>query len=180
METWKPIPFAPGYDVSDLGRVRSWRPWGGRGKTVCAGSRLKSQRKDRNGYFRVTLIVAGRLESHWVSRLVARVFLGEPPAGKPYACHDDGNPENNSLANLKWGDQRDNGADMIRHGRSLPGERNASAKLGENDAREVLRMLSRGSTQQAVADCFGLHQAHVSRIALGKCWKHLQPTEAGA
>lgn len=114
-EVWRPIPFAPGYEVSDVGRVRCWL-------APRTGATLTTPRDIRGadyfGYRNMFIHVRGVTSRVFgVHRLVLFAFRGDPPAGKPFACHRDGNPANNRLENLYWGSPADNAADAVRHGR---------------------------------------------------------------
>lgn len=176
MESWKPIPFAPDYDVSDHGRVRSWKQWGGRASGRRSTPFLKRQRKDRNGYLRVTLMIGEKLETHRVARLVALAFVGEPPTGMRLVRHLDGSPTNNVPGNLAWGDDAGNAADKVRHGRSMQGERHANAKISNEESGEVVRMCSIGIAHKVIAARFGISKSLVSMIHNGKVRNHLRVT----
>lgn len=52
------------------------------------------------GYKRVCLTKDGKKKYHFVHRLVAQAFIPNPD-NKPEIDHIDGNPENNSVTNLK-------------------------------------------------------------------------------
>lgn len=52
-----------------------------------------------------------------VHRLVLEAFIGPRPPGM-YGCHNNGNPTDNRLRNLRWATPRENVADMHRHGTS--------------------------------------------------------------
>lgn len=114
-EEWRPIPGYEGhYSVSSRGRVRSeprvlrdGRRW--QGKVLTA-------RVQRSGYLEVNLGGALNRKRHLVHRLVCMAFKGDPPEGKPYACHLDGNRFNNASSNLYWGSPSDNMYDRTRHG----------------------------------------------------------------
>lgn len=176
MENWKPIPFAPLYEVSDRGRVRSWvQRW-------CQERRAKPLMlrpgRHKLGYRNVSLSTGGAKKGYWVHRLVALVFHGEPPPGKKQVRHLDGNPGNNRASNLAWGTAIENGADTVRHGRSRPGARNGMAKLTDAIVSDIVRRVKSGERQVAVARTYGLCQSHVSRIISGEHWKHLQTVPA--
>jgi hypothetical protein len=59
------------------------------------------------GYLRLNLSKEGRPRKEYVHRLVARAFLPNP-LGLGYVNHKDANPQNNSVNNLEWCDQREN------------------------------------------------------------------------
>lgn len=116
MEEWRPIPGFPGYEVSDLGRVRSyWR----RGQAELADEPvlLKLSRIGRAGHLCVGLREGGdatRFRTKRVHTLVLEVFVGPRPPGME-CRHLDGDPTNNVPANLQWGTRRENADDRVRH-----------------------------------------------------------------
>lgn len=115
---WRDIPGYEGlYRVSRAGRIWSvprvvstshgrYRPIEGR---------ILKPLVTRQGYLRVALSKNGRRAHLFVHRLVALAFLGEPPAGT-VVCHNDGNPQNNHVANLRWDTQSNNQLDAVYHG----------------------------------------------------------------
>jgi hypothetical protein len=124
-EIWRPIAGRDGYEVSDLGRVRSVDRVLARrlrsGRIVYAnlkGRELK-RHKLRHGYLRARL---GQGQA-CVHQLVLEAFVGPRPAGHQ-AAHGDGNPGNNVLSNLRWATPKENAADMLVHGTRLFGSKN--------------------------------------------------------
>ena len=121
METWKPVlGFEGHYEVSDQGRVRSldrtvshWR----------GGTRLRRGRCLKpgvaggvGGYLHVVLMSDGKTRcNRTVHRLVLEAFVGLRPEGMQ-ACHNDGDPHNNALSNLRWDTPASNNADKKAHG----------------------------------------------------------------
>ena len=53
---------------------------------------------------------------HYVHRLVALAFLGQPPVGKYLVRHLNGDKRDNRVENLAWGDDADNMADSLLQG----------------------------------------------------------------
>lgn len=110
VERWRPIKGSEVYEVSDMGRVRSWWNRGGSGKRgMGKKARVLALRISNHGYVKVRLYTcdakAGREE--WVHRLVLEVFVGEPE-GEQQAHHRDSRITNNRLSNLEWLGARDN------------------------------------------------------------------------
>lgn len=105
-EEWRTIPGWPGYEVSNLGNLRSLKP-GKQGPKVA--------RLDRRGYWRVSLSVAGVTKNRRVHQLVALAFLGPRPDGCEVR-HLDGNRTNNNAENLAYGTSAENRADTLAHG----------------------------------------------------------------
>ena len=75
---------------------------------------------------------------------------------------------------LFLGTHADNHADMAAKGRESRGETHASAKLSDDDAREIRRLHDElGWTQSALAEKFGVVFQHISRIVRRERWAHL-------
>ena len=112
MENWIPIPGRDGYEVSDLGRVRSLDrevPHRTSGKLTLRGRILKPSTIAKQ-YPAVTL--QGKLLS--IHSLVLLAFRGEPKTGE-VVRHLNGNPRDNRLENLEYGTPKENSQDMVRH-----------------------------------------------------------------
>ena len=158
-ERWRQVPGYKDYDVSDLGRVRSWK--GGK-------SRLMKTRKGGDGYPRVTLqSVAGVKKVERVHLLVARAFLG--PARGRLVRHKDGNKARPKLTNLEYGTFLDNSEDKHKHGTDQVGERNSQAELVKKHARQIFKLKGK-YTQQEIAEMFGISRQAVSDIHRGITW----------
>ena len=115
METWRPVVGCDFYDVSSLGRVRSWRKKGRTIRKRHDEPRVMRQRLDKDGYPRITLCVSRVMIDRAVHHLVLEAFVGLRKKGLE-TRHLDGNPANNRLENLKWGTSLENSADAVRHG----------------------------------------------------------------
>lgn len=120
-EQWRPvIGWEGAYEVSDAGRVRSIDRVVHRSDGVISlirGKLLKPcAMPGGRGHLFVNLSAPGvgaRLES--VHRLVLIAFVGQAPDGME-CCHNDGDPTNNQLANLRWDTRSENMRDRFRHG----------------------------------------------------------------
>lgn len=170
-EEWRPVPFAEGYEVSDLGRVRSRRSINGLGGLrdewrIVTGSTVE------DGYQLHRFQLAdGTVKQMQVHRLVGLVFIGPPPFPGAEVRHWDGDPGNNRLTNLLYGTRKENAADQERHGTRKRGEKVETATLTNDQVREIAAMLTVSVPQQEIADRFGVTQAAVSLIALGRTWQ---------
>lgn len=168
-EEWREIPEWPGYEVSSLGRVRSWKKKIGRRSNPI----IRSPHQMKNGYLLVGFKDGGRKNAFLVHRLVLLAFRGEAPAGME-ARHLNGICTDNRLCNLAWSTHLSNIRDKFRHGTNGNGMRNAAAKLSEEDVREIRRLAQEGRVyQRDIAAQFGIGQSQVSRIKKGIEWSHL-------
>lgn len=117
-ERWLPVVGYEGYyEVSDLGRVRSVDRCisGPGGYPRRQPGRLLTQKPLPFGHMTVNLWKLGVGRTLLVHRLVLLAFVGEGPDGTE-CCHNDGDPANNSVSNLRWDTRSENLRDRVRHG----------------------------------------------------------------
>lgn len=88
-------------------------------------------------------------------------------------CHDDGNPANNHLSNLKWGTKLDNADDKHRHGTMYRGEPHHYSKLTEAQVREIRRLYDAKVRLCTIAVQFGIDRQHVFNVGKRKSWRHV-------
>lgn len=121
----------------------------------------------------VTVGVGGR-RSKLAHRVMWESQHGPIPAGL-VVRHSCDVPSCVNPDHLLIGTVADNNRDRDERGRhvALLGSRNGFAKLDEDQVRRIKAMLLDGASQYDVADRFGVHQATVSGIALGKRWRHV-------
>lgn len=175
-EIWKPIPEFPGYEVSNLGQVRSWKI---RGRTTrpVTKPRLLTQtpRNSNRKYLSVKLYRDDIGHTFSVHRLVLEAFVGPMPAGQEVR-HLNGDETNNSLTNLAYGTHEENIADQRAHGTMvrLNGESHGGSVLTDSDVLEIRRIYAAGEMNQyQLAEKFGVHQTNISLIVRRKKWTHL-------
>jgi hypothetical protein len=125
----------------------------------------------RGGYLTVNLSDGLKKTCHSVHRLVLEAFVGPRPVGL-ICCHNDGDPSNNRVENLRWDSYRANSEDMLRHGTRLMGEQ-SNAKLTEEAVHEIRRLRSGGGKFADLARRFGVSPQNVEAIVYRRSWKHL-------
>ena len=134
---------------------------------------LKPGVDPRYGHLHVSLCRNGEGITTSVHRIVALAFLGKEPVGKPYVCHKDGDPTNNHVENLYWGTPEQNCADAKKHGTSNVGSRNGSAKLTEDQVRNIHALILEGFSCSEIADSYDVHSETIRSIKSGKSWSHV-------
>ena len=77
-------------------------------------------------------------------RAVMSVVLGRQLGRDEFVCHRDDDRRNNWPQNLYIGDYHSNAADSLRNGGRVRGEQHPSAKLSDEQVREIRRALARG------------------------------------
>lgn len=118
-EEWRAIPGYEGsYEVSGLGRVRSLDRWitcrdGSR--RFFRGGMLRSHPHPYTGHLLIKLRIDGEVSHCRVHVLMMLAFVGPRPDGME-VCHNNGVPDDNRLANLRYGSNRENRLDSVLHG----------------------------------------------------------------
>jgi hypothetical protein len=87
-------------------------------------------------------------------------------------CHDDGDRQNNQLANLRWDTRLANADDRRKHGTKLLGSKYPTAKLTEETAAKV-RGLKGQVSQSRLAIMFGVSPSAIQAVHDGRTWKHV-------
>lgn len=108
-EIWKDIEDYKGYQVSNLGRVRTFNKityTEKHGKRHWKNRILKERLDKKNKMLSVYLYKNGKGKSYLIHRLVAETFLGKQE--NMTVNHKDGNRYNNKLDNLEWLSLKDN------------------------------------------------------------------------
>lgn len=165
--TWRAIDGWPEYEVSDQGQIRRTR--------IVAGARgiyLKGWTNPITGYRQVGLTRNGKTTCYLISRLVATAFLGPPPPSTE-AAHWDRDPQNNHLSNLRWATPSENQHDKYRHGTDRQGIKSPSAKLTEEQVKEIRRRAAAGEPYHAIAAAYGVARSVPYNIHHRRTWKHL-------
>lgn len=161
-EEWRAVPGADGYEVSDHGRVRCWRP-----KPYSAQppveARIVKPRTGTNGYQNVILGFKGKTGQ--IHRMVAEVFVAGQSAGLEVA-HENGDRLDNRATNLAWKTRRENIADKRRHGTH-------GKTLTEDSVEEIRNSYIPGVTTYVyLAHRYGLTPSYVGKIIRRQSWSN--------
>jgi hypothetical protein len=113
-------------------------------------------------------------------RVALELSEGCPLAADERACHTCDFPPCCNPQHLFRGTQAENLADASRKGRLVgnhgmfQGERNHSAKLTEQDVREIRRRAAMGERQDDIAADFGITDGMVPQIHTRHAWRHVR------
>lgn len=143
------------------------------------------------GYHVVHIRKDGVTRTLRVNNLVARAFHGDPPVGRPYACHRNGIRTDNRADNLYWGSPADNSLDCRRHNQyetqvivrtDVPtrvrpmGDHHPVSKVTRHQVLEIRRAHRRLlMANMDMARAVGLSESGINFILCGKTWRHLLP-----
>lgn len=170
-EIWKDIPGYEGrYQASTEGRIRSVTHRvrlvvrGKETTRLMQGRVLRPGRYSKSGH--VSVVLGHGAGGSPVHQLVALTFLGPAP-NDCEVCHNDGDPANNALSNLRYDTRSENIKDVLRQGGRW-------RKLTREDVQEIREMLKNGYKGKEIADCFSISQNCVSAIKTGRTFGWLR------
>lgn len=160
---WKVIKAYPKYIVSDSGLVKR------------IGGKVLNPGTDLQGYRVVTLYNGSRSskKNFKVDRLVLMTFVSNQPKGTE-SCHNNGDPSDNRLINLRWDTHSNNVLDAIKHNThvSTQGSNNGRSKLMVEDALEIWSLRGSGWSFKELGIRYGLHPEYVRLIDKKVYWSH--------
>lgn len=182
-EEWRPVHGFPEYAVSDQGRVK-------RVVESKSGNLPKVLRPwiSNQGYRIVTVFAHGKGKRKQISRLVCEAFHGPPPTSEHHAAHGDGDPANNSPANLRWATRKENMADCLIHGtramgpthgrntkpeRTCRGSAHGLSKVTERDVLAIRAAPKVMGSGVRLAAQYGVTPTAICFIRSRKNWKHV-------
>lgn len=171
-EVWKDIPGYEGrYQASTAGRIRSLDRYvrlvahGKETKRLAKGQVLRPAPYEKGGH--LSVVLGHNAHGSPVHRLIALTFIGPCPAGCE-VCHNDGNPKNNAVDNLRY-DTRSNN---IKDAYMMNGVR---GKLTVDEVRAIRDMLEEGRKGTEIARLMGVSVHAVSHIKTGRTYAWLKP-----
>lgn len=164
----KPYPLAPDrYLVSPNGEVISL-PNKTRHKPVVLAGKIRT----KDGRKEYLLFIDGKRVYKQAHCMVLETYIGPRPVGFD-ACHNDGDPLNNSLENLRWDTRAGNFADKVRHGTNLKGEAHGRCKTTLQQVKKFKKLLAKQVSIKVAAKKCEMQYNLAYQIAIGKNWAHV-------
>ena len=162
MEMWKKIKNFLDYEISCLGRIRSYRRYSW-------GQIIKPRFWKSHSYLKVTLYrdfdsSRKRFELS-LSHLMLENFVGPKPFGHE-AHHIDGNMMKNSIQNLKWVTHSEN----CKESKRLLIMRQKHGSLKVEEVWLIKKLLSHDIGVVFVSRMFNVTHGAISMIKHGKRW----------
>lgn len=166
MEEFRKIEGYPDYEVSNEGRVISWK----NGKRKVRKSWVNAY-----GHLQISLFKDGKRKMFYVHRLVAKAFI-QNLEDKPQVNHKDGNKKNNYATNLEWATHAEDIVHAYKIGLIKSGEDHHRARLTEKNVKEIRhRYKCRGEDNlYSFAREFGVYKSTVWQIVNFKTWKNVK------
>jgi hypothetical protein len=178
MEIWRSIDNYEGYEISNLGNIKSLSK-----KIKCKnGFRITKEKilklkKTKGGYLSLQLKNKGK---HFlVHRLVALAFIHNPD-NKPQINHINGIKNDNRVDNLEWCNQSENQIHAYKNRLQMPslhkrafGENQGCSKLKEKDVYFILKNYKKGRGVE-FAKIFNVSQTTILNIVNKKIWTHVR------
>ena len=171
-ETWKQINGYPNYQVSNLGRVRSYtEKFTGKKQ---GKPKIRKQQVSPYGYNILCLYNNGR-KTHAVHRLVAEAFIPNPDNLR---CinHKNGVKTDNRVDNIEWCTYSEN----IQHAydtnlkQQHKGEAHSMAKLSKNDVLDIRNAYRLGCFNYSeIGRAYGVVYVTIRSIVNRKTWSHI-------
>jgi hypothetical protein len=162
-EEWRPVVGWEGYEISSLGRLRSYRRPGKGCGSLEVQPKLRKPVTDQDGYKRAVLS-AGKVKPkkiRGIHQLVAEAFLPDQHFEGAIVLHNNGSPADNRVENLRWGSWAENVQDRAVHG-------NLGVTWSADQVREVRRLYEMGFYQREIARVFKTTQSYVHNVISGK------------
>lgn len=170
MEIWKDIPGYEGkYQASTQGRIRSLdRLLGTPGKKGFKHMKGRILRPGPTRTGHLYVVLGHGAAGSPVHTLVALTFLGPRPRGAD-VCHNDGDPTNNNIDNLRYDTRSNNILDVYKSGGRW-------RKLSLEDMRAIIRE-PKSATCKELGVKYGVSAAVINKVRLGR-YKACQLLEA--
>lgn len=170
MEIWKDIPgFEGRYQVSDLGRVKSFVSTFNGVNVKSMKERILKPLPSGGGYVRVRLTNGGNKGRFYlIHRLVMIAFVGGD-AGKLQVNHINGNKTDNRLQNLEWASQSENVHHAYKHGLMKPCDNGLKKRIAALRDGEVIGEFD---SMRDMCRALGLDRRSVQRTMSGRYANH--------
>ena len=171
-EEFRTVPGYPEMQVSNMGRVFSCAqvgPFGKKGQWREVGERPSADQGRCHVWLRSP---EGDIRKKRAV-LVLEVFVGPRPDGME-ACHNNGDPSDDRLENLRWDTRKSNHADKRTHGTHQFGSKLPWSKLDDESVLDICRRVASGEKQYEVAALYRVGASAVNKIIGGNSWVHLR------
>lgn len=143
------------YAVSSSGRVMNTKT-----------HKILKQRKSKKGYMTISLWVNNKAILKQVHRLVAKAFIDNPKRRKQ-VNHIDGDKTNNTIENLEWVTNRQNGKHEVANDL-------CHSKLTKEQVKDICELLMENQlTYDQIGKLYNVEGSMISSIYRKESWKRI-------
>ena len=176
-EIWQDIMEAPGYQVSNFGRIKSLSRWttkkGIKGRRNIGTTILKPG-KDCDCYLQVSIRFKNKKTTIKIHSLVLTHFGPSKPSPKHECNHKDGDKDNNWWTNLEWMTSQENTQHAKENGLIPVGENHHGSKFTEKQVLEIRNLyIPYKMGMQKLAKKYGVTRAAIRGIITKRVWRHI-------
>lgn len=166
---WKEVPNYPGYEISNLGQLRSYRNNAGK---IVDSPKIIKQTTTEKGYKRVAMRKNTKPKIWFTHRIVMLAFVGEIPESHE-VNHMNGVHDDNRLENLEYTTHSENELHKYRVLKKPTSkwEKSNFAKLTREQAYKI--KYEEFGYQYDIAKKYGISRCMVSLIKTNKNWVDL-------
>ena len=163
MEVWKTVKGFENYEISNLGRVKSFC----RNRKGLLLSLVYSR-----GYLVVGVRNNKGKKLKKVHRLVSLAFI-DNPLNKPQVNHINGIKTDNHVDNLEWCTAKENTIHAYKIGlANMSGENNTRSVFTESQVLEI-RALKKDFTFKELANKYNVSLGAIDGVVYRRTWKHI-------
>jgi hypothetical protein len=190
IELWRPVVGFTGYEVSNLGKVRSFWRTSGAGRSYVNGRvrgnwtqvigdtpKILQPFVDKDGYEVVGLCRRGRCYRHRAHRLVADAFIvNDRPHIATKVNHLNNVHGDNRAPNLEWCTEKENRDHAIRIGVWPRGVKHGRSKLTVEQVLEIRATVGPETSwhdRQIIGARYGVSGELLRRIVKRLLWKQV-------
>lgn len=166
-------PIGDCYRIGNDGSIWSWK---------CeAGTKTKRWKElfpwtVKGGYQMIGIHTNEKRKCTYIHLLVLTSFTGPCPEGME-ACHNNSDPKDNRLENLRWDTPKNNSVDRAKNGihqiKTKRGEDHGMAKLRKEEVNEIRDLFSKGTSRKELSRKFNIGYKNLCDIVAGKIWKEI-------
>ncbi len=176
LESYRGIPLAANYSVSNYGRIRSetYTAEDKNGKVFTKNGKIFRLRHNLDSYFQSILYTdMGQRVKAMNHRCVAEAFLSSSYAPDLHVNHIDSEPTNNHVSNLEFVTAAQNMAHAKKFGNMRRGENTHLSVLTREEVIKARNLYDNGATLRSITKILNCNDGTIYSIVSGRTWRHL-------